>query len=173
MRHPYPERPSLYWDGSRKQYIFIVLMLCSNWTFGTNVVGAISTCIRRVITSCVLNGSMEFTVKNNPWWRHQLETSSALLAICVGIHRSPVNSPHKGQLRGALIFSLIFVWINGSVNKREAGDFRCYRAHYDVSVMFVREAKCSMGLWWYLVQRILRIQRLVRAHIWLHVMAGI
>ena len=31
-----------------------------------------------------------------------------------GIHRSPVNSPHKGQWRGALMFSLICVWINDS-----------------------------------------------------------
>ena len=29
-----------------------------------------------------------------------------------GIHRSPVNSTHKGQWRGALMFSLICVWIN-------------------------------------------------------------
>ena len=29
-----------------------------------------------------------------------------------GIHRSPVNSPHKGQWRRALMFSLICVWIN-------------------------------------------------------------
>ena len=36
-----------------------------------------------------------------------------------GIHRSPVNSPHKGQWRGALIFSLICVWINGWVNNRK------------------------------------------------------
>ena len=28
-----------------------------------------------------------------------------------GIHRSPVNSPHKGQWRGALNFSLIYTWI--------------------------------------------------------------
>ena len=28
----------------------------------------------------------------------------------------PVNSPHKGQWRGALMFSLICVWINGWVN---------------------------------------------------------
>ena len=28
-----------------------------------------------------------------------------------GIHRSPGNSPHKGQWRGALMFSLICVWI--------------------------------------------------------------
>ena len=38
-----------------------------------------------------------------------------------GIHRSPVNSPHKGQWRGALMFSLICAWINGQVNNREAG----------------------------------------------------
>ena len=35
-----------------------------------------------------------------------------------GIHRSPVNSPHKGQWRGALMFSLICAWINGWVNNR-------------------------------------------------------
>ena len=52
-----------------------------------------------------------------------------------GIHRSPVNSPHKGQWRGALIFSLIGGWMNDWVNNREAGDLRRYRAHYDVSVM--------------------------------------
>ena len=126
------------------------------------------------------------------WWRHQMETFSALLAICAGnspvsgefpaqrpvtrsfdiffdlrldkrlseqsfhdgvikwkhfprywpfvrgIHQSPVNSPHKGQWRGALIFSLICVWINGWVNNREAGDLRRFRAHYDVSVMSFR-----------------------------------
>ena len=70
------------------------------------------------------------------WWRHQMETFSALLAICAGIHRSPVNSPHKGQWRGALMFSLICVWINGWINNREAGDLRRYRAHYDVIVMY-------------------------------------
>ena len=52
-----------------------------------------------------------------------------------GIRRSPVNSPHKGRWRGALIFSLICPWINGWVNNREAGDLRLYRAHYDVIVM--------------------------------------
>ena len=52
-----------------------------------------------------------------------------------GIHRSPANSPHKGQWGGALMFSLICVWINGWVNNREAGDLRRYRAHYDVTVM--------------------------------------
>ena len=51
------------------------------------------------------------------------------------IHRSPVNSPHKGQWRGALVFSLICAWINGWVNNRKAGDLRRHRAHFDDTVM--------------------------------------
>ena len=54
-----------------------------------------------------------------------------------GIHRSPMNSPHKDQWRGALMFSLICVWMNDWVNNREAGDLRYYRAHNDVTVMFI------------------------------------
>ena len=52
-----------------------------------------------------------------------------------GIHRSPVNSPHNGQWRGALMFSLICAPINGWVNNGEAGDLRRHRAHCDVIVM--------------------------------------
>ena len=58
-----------------------------------------------------------------------------------GIHRSPVNSPHKGQWRGALMFSLICAWINGWVNNREAGDLRCHCAHYDFTVMSTKMVK--------------------------------
>ena len=54
-----------------------------------------------------------------------------------GIHRSPVNSPHKGQWRGALKFSLICARINDWVNNGEAGDLRRNRSHYDVIVMYV------------------------------------
>ena len=50
-----------------------------------------------------------------------------------GIHRSPFL--HKGQWRGALVFSLICAWINGWVNNRDAGYLRRHRAHYDVTVM--------------------------------------
>ena len=64
-----------------------------------------------------------------------METFSALLAICAGNSPAPVNSPHKGQWRAALMFSLICVWITGWVNKGDAGDLRRYRAHYDVIVM--------------------------------------
>ena len=52
-----------------------------------------------------------------------------------GIHRSQMNSPHKGQWRGALLFSLICAWINDWVNNRDAGELRRHRSHYDVIVM--------------------------------------
>ena len=52
-----------------------------------------------------------------------------------GIHRSPVNFPYKGQWRGALMFSLICIRLNGWVNNGEAGDLRRLCVHYDVTVM--------------------------------------
>ena len=53
----------------------------------------------------------------------------------LGIHRSPVNSLHKGQWHGALMFSLISAWIHGWINNRKAGDLRRNCDHYDVIVM--------------------------------------
>ena len=64
-----------------------------------------------------------------------METFSALLALCAGNSPVPVNSPHKGQWRGALMFTLICARINDWVNNREAGDLKRHLDHYDVSVM--------------------------------------
>ena len=86
---------------------------------------------------------------SSTWWRHQMEMFSALLALCTGNSPVPVNSPHKGQWRGALMFSFICVWINDWVNNHEAGDLRRHRGHYDVNVM---KCMCTTGLtlfsWW-------------------------
>ena len=84
------------------------------------------------------------------WWRHQMETFSALLALCAGNSPVLVNSSHKGQWRGALMFSLIYAWINDWVTNREAGDLRRQRGHYDVIVM--------LGLLWLVIFHL----------IWLH-----
>ena len=52
------------------------------------------------------------------------------------IHRSPVNSPYKGQWRGVLMFSLLIcAWINGCGNHQDAVDFRRHRTHYHATVM--------------------------------------
>ena len=66
-----------------------------------------------------------------------------------GIHRSPVNSPHKGRWREALMFSLICAWMNDWVNSGEAGDLRSYCTHYVVTVMnMVYSIFCSMRTHW-------------------------
>ena len=54
-----------------------------------------------------------------------------------GIHRSPVKSPHKGQWRGAFIFSLTCIWLNGWVNNREAVTLsRPFWRHCNVSFIY-------------------------------------
>ena len=59
------------------------------------------------------------------WWRHQMETFSALLAFCA-----------ENSVTGdALMFSLISAWTNSWANKRDAGVLRRHSAHYDVIVM--------------------------------------
>ena len=67
-------------------------------------------------------------------------TSSNRNLFRVNGHRSPVNSPHRGQWHRALMFCLICAWINGSVNNCEAGDLRRHRAHYDCNVIYL--------FWW-------------------------
>ena len=67
-----------------------------------------------------------------------MEAFSVLLAFVRGINRPHMNSPHKGQWRGALMFSLIYAWKkNGWINNREAGDLSHHRAHYDATVIML------------------------------------
>ena len=71
-----------------------------------------------------------------PWWRHQMETFSALLALCAG--NSPVTGEFPAQRPVTRTFDIFFdlrlsknVWVNNG----EAGDLRHHRAHYDFAVM--------------------------------------
>ena len=81
--------------------------------------------------SHVQDGSMSWYHHDVIKWKH----FPRYLPFVRGIHWSPVNSPHKGQWRGALMFSLICVWINDWVNNREAGELRPHRSQYYVTVM--------------------------------------
>ena len=85
-----------------------------------------------------------------PWWRHQMETFPRYRPFVRGIHRSPVNSPHKGQWRVALVFSFICVWINGWVNNRETGDLRRHHTRYDLIVM--HSEPCAREIHWSMVE---------------------
>ena len=76
-----------------------------------------------------------------------MQTFSALWTFVNGIHWSSVDSPHKGQCRGALVFSLLCAWTNGWANNSDAGDLRRHRAHYNPCGMEVWEligAICAM-----------------------------
>ena len=80
-------------------------------------------------------GAKEAILKNNHDYVIEWKHFPRYWPFVRGIHPSPVNSPHKGQWREALMFSLIWVWINGWINNGEAGELRRHRAHYDVSVI--------------------------------------
>ena len=86
---------------------YILLRECNNWEHCKN--------------GSSIPGDYLISFRYNvAWWRHQMETFSVLLTLSVGnspvTGESPVNSPHKDQWRGALVFSLICAWINGWVN---------------------------------------------------------
>ena len=75
------------------------------------------------------------TDHSNSWWRHQMETFSALLATCAGKSPVPVNYRRKGQWRGALLF-FFYLRPNERLSKQSRGcDLRRHRPHYDVIVM--------------------------------------
>ena len=81
------------------------------------------------------------------------------------IHRSPVNSPHKGQWRGALMFSLIGASTNGSANNRDAGDLKRHRIHYNITVM-IKRVYLRHSYWWFshLWRHTLPLNRLTTTH---------
>ena len=75
-----------------------------------------------------------------------------------GIRRPLVNSPHKGQWHGALMFSSICAWTNDWIKNRDAGDLRHHHAHYDVTILL---AASSMSL--HSMQPMIRIQMLLQS----------
>ena len=67
-----------------------------------------------------------------------------------GIRRSPVNSPHKGQWRGGVMFSLIYAWMNGWVKQSWGWWFetpsRSLWRHSNESTttnMYIARARCE------------------------------
>ena len=73
------------------------------------------------------------SIINKSWWRHQIETFSALLAICAG--NSPVTGEFPAQRPVTRSFDVFFDLRLNKWLSIEAGDLRRYRAHYDVIVM--------------------------------------
>ena len=98
---------------------------------------------KRTICLQYKKGRLHKLQYHNAWSRHQMETFSALLALCAGNSSVTGEFPHKGQWGGALMFSLFCAWTNGWVNNIEGGDLRRYRTHYDVTVMGLNSIRKS------------------------------
>ena len=80
---------------------------------------------------------MKFSLFSWSWWRHQMETFSALLALCTG--NSPVTGelPSQRPLTQNFDVSLICA-LNTRLSKQSwAGDLRRHRPNYDVVVMMM------------------------------------
>ena len=73
---------------------------------------------------------------NVQWWRHKMETFSALLAICAGNSPVPGEFPAQRPVAWGFMFFFICARINGWVNTLEAGDLRLHPVDCDAIVMF-------------------------------------
>ena len=112
---------------------------CHGWivvyTFSQNITWSVNWRIaRRHFVALISTETLQYLHDDVIKWDH----FPRYWPFVRGIHRSPVNSPHKGQWHGALMLSLMCVWINSWVNNHKAGDLRRYRVHYDVSIMHLR-----------------------------------
>ena len=77
------------------------------------------------LTGKFLSTDFIFKQTDWTWWSHQMETFSALLALCVGNSLVPSD----------FAVSPICAWTNDWVNNRDAADLRCHRADYDATTM--------------------------------------
>ena len=85
----------------------------------------------------VLNQLLQWNLpsNNHSLWRHQMETFSALLALCVENPSVTSGFPTQRPVTGS--FDAFFdLRLNGCISNRDAGDLRRHRAYYDVSVMY-------------------------------------
>ena len=72
-------------------------------------------------------GATQFDDVIISWWRHQMESFSALLALCAG--KSPVTCDPRTKASDAELWCFfICARINGWINTREAGNLRRHRA---------------------------------------------
>ena len=96
-------------------------------------------------TFCKRNSKINLSVRTS-WWRHQNGNFPRYWPFVPGIHQSPVNSPHKGQWRGAFIFSLICNRINSWVKKLwcwwfETPSCPLWRHRYDCCILISTSLK--------------------------------
>ena len=128
--------PGYWYQQPLSDYKKCQIAVCSSWAYGTHwdpqwqpdTTGVVITPLQQI----------HIDNRGQPACRSLMGLGWGCPIDCLfvrGIHRSPVYAPHKGHWCGALMFSLIRVWINGWVKNRATDDLRRHRDHYDVTVM--------------------------------------
>ena len=85
---------------------------------------------------------------NIPWWRHQMETFSVLLAICAGNSLVPGEFPAQRPVTRS--FDVFFdLHPNKQLSKQWWGWwFEMPSVHYDVTIMTCIQRTLLIILWW-------------------------
>ena len=105
-------------------------------------------------SSCFASYYISFAIIQRPvegvaisWWRHQMETFSALLVFCAGNSPVPGEFPSQRPVtRSFDVFSLIYAWTNVWANNRHACALRRKGAHYIVT-LYRRDKLLTKQLW--------------------------
>ena len=87
-------------------------------------------CVRVCVREMYLDWNLLLEDWASSWWRHQIETFSALVALCAG--NSLVTGEFHAQKTVTWSWDVVF---DMRLNKREAGDLKRHRAHYDVIIV--------------------------------------
>ena len=99
--------------------------------------------MRTMHTNAVLRGSIHLV----SWWRHQMEHFPRYWPLVRGIHRSPVNSPHKGG--DAELWSFLWYAPEPTDEQCRRGDLRRHITHYGVIVMWMETELFGLSRWTY------------------------
>ena len=131
-----------WWIGvCREEIVFIFLYIDLIWKLRFRNIKTWSCGIQNAFSFSVTpmyGGNSKLWIKQSPglWWRHQMGTFSALLALCEW--NSPVTGEFPAKRPGTRSFDfflLIGTGTNAWVNNRDAGDLRRHSAHYDVTMI--------------------------------------
>ena len=144
---------SIEWDFYKYQFVLEIMNLNHNLTLRI-FSNLLFLPVLYHIVSMKIHMACRFVKKYSPQrldseWKYLMDVGTHIIHDDVikwehflhywpfvrGIHRSPVNSPHKGQWSRALMFSLICAWTNDWVYICEAGDLRRHCAYYAIIVM--------------------------------------
>ena len=137
---------SLYWDGPLVAKVVLCPFIMA--TRGGPIMYILECLPGMLLTHVLLNSFRDILEYIRIFYHFQQENITGIHEDGIkwnhfpchwpsvrGTHRSPVNSPDKGQWHRALMFSFICAKTNGWINNRDAGDLRRHRSHYYVTEM--------------------------------------